>query len=1307
MKKLLHRLLPYAWLLSLATSALAAGDPADTYPGLNLVPWPKTIEVQQGYLKLTPASRVVAADNSLKALADILANEIQILTSLKLAVSNDKPRPGDIVLKLNKELKAGEPILVARPPQLVRTTDGAHTLIIGEQAVVEGFDYRAVAEGSATLLQALRQTSGQVTLPKLTIKDWPHADYCAMMVDCGRQEQPIEWLEKMIETCRMYKVRYLHLHLTDDQGWCFPSSKYPQLGSKNQGTHGGLAPKVYPLEALKNLVAFADARGIAIVPELEVPGHSGAALRSLPEIFDAINPDTQQPVGLGCMNMASESIYPALDTIIGEMCDVFKSSPYFHIGSDEVTMGRVSLAPSYKDFMTKQGLKNDGELANYFIARVNDIVKKHGKQTIKWEGMANTAAKDIIIMTWDSNSNMASKLIAEGYATITCPWNLGVPWDQWSMYVCNGSKLKKGDPVIGSTLVAWEQSVEVLTGMVRNVAARQERTWGPDNTVTESGFAARFQAQDAAVGKLIGLPAKPVVDATFTASAGTRDLLLPVLAFDGKDNTFYQSAAAPKTGDHLTVELTTPTLVYAIEVLTGINGKGLMDGSELQVSADGNKYTTLAKLEKGSAKAVLTSNTVKAVRLLCPAPQPDPMTVREIKTQLMVEMSGTVANLTKSLGTGNVGVLKGDTTFLGANATCLNPVINKGFTLTFNSGGGNAGGYNGPISGNGIVQVFQGGADGGFRDSAFVLGGKLSNTMAGTWQVKCGRLSLSKDPGVDAAGGNIIVGGQGDNDCLYWINDHQLNDAATVELLDSPKGGASLNLNGCSEKFASLRMAPHTKIATDNAKSGGVLTVGTLTLNGKTLPSGVYTSAEPWISGSGFVVVGNVKFSNAAGMIENANTTIGSNNIAVLTAATTFGPATGNCGIPVRIGEFGLTFCAQGDKPTTYSGFITGSGGVTYSASTNEQAPSKQPLALTGNSMSSYKGPTILTRGVLKLSKPPGVISIPGDLFIGGASAANAGDTVVLSSAGQISPSASVTLNGKAQPCFLDLADQKTELANVRVEGKAKIRTGPRGTLSVKQLIVDDRKITTGTHKAPQSWLEGAGTVTVDPRIDIKGSYSGPNTQIGIGNIGNMLADTAFVVGVGTCDIDLVTNGHSITFDSGDGNPLCYLGSISGTGDVVLLMGPSRTGFKDAPLRLAGTKPNTTTGKFVARKGRVQLEKPDGVDAISGDVLVGGQGFNDCLHWINSNQIINTATITLLNAGNSGAAYLSLNGCTETVAALVMAPNTTVKTDSTDGKSGVLTVKTLMVNKIKKPGGSYTSATEKWIDGKGRVIVAP
>ena len=198
------------------------------------------------------------------------------------------------------------------------------------------------------------------------------------------------------------------MHHTDDQGWTFPLTKYPKLGSRNYGAHGGIAPRVYRLEELKALVAYADARGVTIVPEMEVPGHSGAALRSMPEIFDAINPQSKQPVGMGCMNMSNEAIYPALDTIIGEMCDVFRSSPYFHIGSDEVTSGRLSLHPGYKAFMAKLGLKDDHQLADHFIASVCAMVKKHGKKAIKWEGLANTATKDVIIMAWEANSTAAA-----------------------------------------------------------------------------------------------------------------------------------------------------------------------------------------------------------------------------------------------------------------------------------------------------------------------------------------------------------------------------------------------------------------------------------------------------------------------------------------------------------------------------------------------------------------------------------------------------------------------------------------------------------------------------------------------------------------------------------------------------------------------------------------------------------------------------------------------------------------------------------------------------------------------------------
>src|SRR5262245_55345787 len=506
MNKLLVSALAFVVTAGIPGVAATATDPADTHPELHLIPWPKTLQLGTGHMQLTVDSRIVAAEEQLQPLAEVLSGEIALVTGLKLKVAPGPGRAGDIVLRIDKGLRAGEPILALRNREPVRTTDGAHTIAIDRQAVVTGFDYRATAEGMSTIRQLLGRSNRGVHLPRLTIKDWPHAGYCGVLLDVARQDHPIEAIKKVVQLCRLYKARYLQLHLTDDQGWTFPSTKYPQLGTKNHAAHGGISPRVYKLKELKELVAFADARGVTIVPELEMPGHSGAAARSLPEVFDATNPESRQPVGIGCMNLSNEALYPALDTIIGEMCEVFQSSPYFHIGSDEVTSGRLPLHSGYKAFMKKHGLKNDSELAEHFVRQACAMVKKHGKKAIKWEGMANFATRDVIIMCWEANSTLATEALARGYTTITCPWNLGVPWEQWNLYRCNGSQLKRGDSVLGATLVAWEQPPLTHITNLRSLASRQERTWGPDNQVSTAGYADRLQPLDAVAGQLIGMP---------------------------------------------------------------------------------------------------------------------------------------------------------------------------------------------------------------------------------------------------------------------------------------------------------------------------------------------------------------------------------------------------------------------------------------------------------------------------------------------------------------------------------------------------------------------------------------------------------------------------------------------------------------------------------------------------------------------------------------------------------------------------------------------------------------------------------
>ena len=189
--------------------------------------------------------------------------------------------------------------------------------------------------------------------------------------------------------------------------------------------------------------------------------------------------------------------------------------------------------------------------------------------------------------------------------------------------------------------------------------------------------------------------------------------------------------------------------------------------------------------------------------------------------------------------------------------------------------------------------------------------------------------------------------------------------------------------------------------------------------------------------------------------------------------------------------------------------------------------------------------------------------------------------------------------------------------------------------------------------------------------------------------------------------MDVVTNGHTLVLDSGNGNAFALAGSVSGTGNIEFFMGPSYTGFKDAPLPITGDRPNTTTGKFLVRKGRVQLEKPAGCDAISGDVIVGGQGFNDCLFWKQSEQLKDSVHIALIDAGSNGAAYLDLNGWTETAASLTLTSKNRVKTASPEGAIGRLRVKSLTLDGLAKPAGAYTSETESWIEGGGAVVVEP
>ncbi|MEI7835509.1 MAG: family 20 glycosylhydrolase [Planctomycetota bacterium] len=489
--------------LALACATARAQEAA----GPTLVPSPKSISLAGGAMALTGKSRIVATNAALKPLAGVLADEIFRLTGMTLQVSGDEGGTGDIVLKINPALRADADIAAVQGQKLVTTRDFAHTIAVGNHAVVEGWDARAVAEGTATLLQALKVVEGTASLPKMTVKDWPTFDYSGVMVDVAREHIPIDALKAVIEACRLWKVRYCQLHLSDDEAFVFPSKAFPKAGSLNHSRSGGPTPTVYSLKELQDLVAFADARGVTLVPELDTPSHSQALWRSVP-VF----------AGPKIMNITSDETYKALDTLIGEMCDVFKSSPFFHIGGDEVYLFEIAEWQPALDYMKAKGIKDINEAMVQHAMRTNEIVRKHGKFTLAWENAVEgaegrswtlpaPASEQIVPMCWVPYPT-AGEIRKQGYTTITVPWDTG-SLATFSPYNCNGVTIAPGEgKMLGAAQTMWMSTASAIVGnhlggdvngssidgYIRSLCDRMERTWNPEAKIEEGPYKTKLAA---------------------------------------------------------------------------------------------------------------------------------------------------------------------------------------------------------------------------------------------------------------------------------------------------------------------------------------------------------------------------------------------------------------------------------------------------------------------------------------------------------------------------------------------------------------------------------------------------------------------------------------------------------------------------------------------------------------------------------------------------------------------------------------------------------------------------------------------
>lgn len=408
-------LLVCALILLLPFSLLAQSQ----YP---IIPLPSKLTPREGQFRFSKTTRLVLplADKGLKPVVDFFAAQLRTATGLPLAyfsANSTAIPPGTHVFFI--EAPAGK----VGPEGYRLTIEPDRIGIVA--ATPKGYFY-----GIQTLLQLLppEAFSPQLikdvdwVLPCLQIEDEPRFSYRGLHLDVGRHFFPVPFIKKYIDLIALHKLNTFHWHLTEDQGWRIEIKKYPkltQIGSKRKETIIGHARRenkaytgkydgqeyggFYTQAEIRDVVRYAQARFVTIIPEIELPGHALAALAAYPEL--GCKPDTTYRVATtwGVFEdvfCPREVTFKFLEDVLTEVMDLFPG-PYIHIGGDECPKKQWRESQFCQDLMKKQGLKDEHELQSYFVGRIEKFITSKGRKLIGWdEILEGGLSPNATVMSW-------------------------------------------------------------------------------------------------------------------------------------------------------------------------------------------------------------------------------------------------------------------------------------------------------------------------------------------------------------------------------------------------------------------------------------------------------------------------------------------------------------------------------------------------------------------------------------------------------------------------------------------------------------------------------------------------------------------------------------------------------------------------------------------------------------------------------------------------------------------------------------------------------------------------------------------
>lgn len=440
---------------------------------LDLMPWPQKIEMKSGTFTLDKNFKV-----NIKGQPDTRIFEAATHFLRRLDGRTGLFLEQGFVTKENEFPTASLQINCAKAGKTGLYEDESYQLEIQSTGItINATSDLGAIHALETVLQLLQNNESSFYFPMVSITDFPRFTWRGLMIDAARHFQPVDVIKRNLDAMAAVKMNVFHWHLVDDQGWRIETKKHPRF------TELASDGDYYTQEEIKDIVKYADQRGIMVIPEIDVPGHATAILTAYPEIgskvvnsnANSLENKTQTStiasyslernsgIFTPTLDPSNPRTYELLSEIFDEVCPLF-SGRYFHIGGDENEGKDWDANPKIQAFMKKNKLANNHELQTYFTMQLIPMLKKHQKELMGWEEiMTKNMSKEAVIHSWRGpNEGLLSGqslVIAakNGYKTVLSNgYYIDLMQSVADHYL--------NDPIAKSTVLTSEERARILGG---------------------------------------------------------------------------------------------------------------------------------------------------------------------------------------------------------------------------------------------------------------------------------------------------------------------------------------------------------------------------------------------------------------------------------------------------------------------------------------------------------------------------------------------------------------------------------------------------------------------------------------------------------------------------------------------------------------------------------------------------------------------------------------------------------------------------------------------------------------------------